>query len=344
MPKVISQTDSAEKSLQEYKQTKPEQLSLFELLLPEEKNYSNTVELYDFIPKYYWGKTEQLRIGGEFLRSLDREFECRGKKYKVKIKPASIEQADGTEKYFYPAKREEVVEDALRKLVCEGKGQFLDDSAGVTFSLYELSEELTSSGHSYSITQIKDALMICAQATLIVTNEDGTEIMVSTIFPTLSLQTKEDWKGKGEKTDSFLRFNPLVTRSIIERQFRQFNYSKSMGYKNVIARQLHKRMSHHYIQAHIAHPYHINLTTIIRDFGITAYKKISFNLREAETGLEELVANNVVLKYKSSRTYDVNRKNKIVDVLFEIIPHPNFVGEVMQANKKTKIIASKTIE
>jgi hypothetical protein len=343
MPKVVSETESSEKSLQEYKQTKPEQLSLFELLLPEEKNYSNTVELYDFIPKYYWGKTEQLRIGGEFLRSLDREFECRGKKYKVKIKPASIEQKDGTEKYFYPAKREEVVEDALRKLVCEGKGRFLDDSAGVTFSLYELSEELASNGHRYSITQIKDSLMICAQATLIVTNEDGTEIMVSTIFPTLSLQTKEDWKGNGEKTDSFLRFNPLVTRSIIERQFRQFNYSKSMGYKNVIARQLHKRMSHHYIQAHIAHPYHINLTTIIRDFGLTAYKKISFNLREAETGLKELIANNVVLKFKSSRTYDVNRKNKIVDVLFEIIPHPNFVGEVMQANKKTKIIGSKII-
>lgn len=344
MPKTVNERKSPEKALQEYKQTKPEQLSLFELLSPEERNYSNTVELYDFIPKYYWGKTDHLRIEGEFLRSLDREFECRGKKYKVKIKPASIEQSDGTEKYFYPAKREEIIEDALRKLVCEGKGKFLDDSAGVTFSLYELSEELKSSGHTYSITQIKDALMICAQATLIVTNEDGTEIMVSTIFPTLSLQTKEDWKGTGEKTDSFLRFNPLVTRSIIERQFRQFNYRKSMGYKSVIARQLHKRMSHHFIQAHIANPYHIKLTTIIRDFGLTAYKKISFNLREAEHALDELKESNVVLTYKSFRTYDANRKNKIVEVLFDIIPHPHFVGEVMQANKKLKIISSQKIE
>lgn len=110
------------KNLNEYDQSRPTQLTLFELLLPQEKGLSNTIELYDFIPKYHWGKVE--RIGGEFLRSLEREFECRGQKYKVKIRPASIEDKDGKERYYYPSKREELVEDALRKFVAEGQGIF----------------------------------------------------------------------------------------------------------------------------------------------------------------------------------------------------------------------------
>lgn len=348
MPKRINEKNSPDKSLQEYTQTKPEQLTLFEMLAPEQKKYSNTVELYDFIPKYFWGKAAQLRVNGKFLHELEREFVCRGKKYKVKIYPSSIKQKNGKEKYFYPSKREELVEDALRKLVCEGKGKFLDDSAGVFFSLYELMDELRSNGHTYSITQVKDALMICAQSSLIVTNEEGTELMVSTIFPTLSLQTKEDWKGKGEKTQSFIRFNPLVTKSIVEMQFRQFNYQNSMKYKSVIARQLHKRMSHHYIQASIAHPYGINLTTIIRDFGLTAYGKISHNLRDVARGMDELMDSNVVLKYEGNKTFDSKNKNKITDVNFVIIPHPIFCSEVMNSNIKAKQIenssSSKTKE
>ncbi len=345
MPKSINDNNQSSKTLDEYNQTKPNQLSLFEMLAPEEKKYSNTVELYDFIPKYFWGKADQLRVNGKFLDSLEREFVCRSKSYKVKIKPASVEQPDGKEIYFYPSKREELIEDALRKLVCEGKGKFLDDSAGVFFSLYELKEELSSNGHTASITQIKESLMICAQSVLIVTNEDGTEIMVSTIFPTLCLQTKEDWKNNnGEKIQSFVRFNPLVTKSIMEMQFRQFNYEKSMQYKSVVARQLHKRMSHNYIQASIVYPYNINLKTIIRDFGLTAYAKISNNIRETEKGLDELIQSFVVLKYEGKKIYDLKSKNKILDVSYVITPHPKFVSEVMNSNQKTKKIEAQTIE
>lgn len=178
------------KKLADYKQEKPIQLSLFELFLPTDKPYSNTVELYDFIPKYHWGKVE--RVDGTFLRSLDREFECRGRRYHVNIQPASLKDKNGEEKYYYPSKREELVEDALRKFAVKGQGLFLDDAAGVTFSLHQLQQELASNGHSYSKDQIKDALLICAKANLTVTSEDGSAILVSGLFETLGLQTRED--------------------------------------------------------------------------------------------------------------------------------------------------------
>lgn len=44
------------KLFSQHTQEKPFQLTLFELLKDEEE-YSHTVELYDFMPKYVWGKS-----------------------------------------------------------------------------------------------------------------------------------------------------------------------------------------------------------------------------------------------------------------------------------------------
>ncbi len=320
------------KNLDDYDQSRPMQLTLFELLLPQERGLSNTIELYDFIPKYHWGKVE--RIGGEFLRALEREFECRGQKYKVKIRPASIEDKDGMERYYYPSKREELVEDALRKFIAEGQGVFLDDAAGVTFSLYQLQEELKRNGHSYNKQEIKDALLICARTNITVTSEDGSAVLVSNLFETVGLQTRESWKGTGQKTRAFVRFNALVSKSIQSRTFRQINYEKVMSYKTVIARQLHKRMSHHYIQASISNPYHILLSTIIRDLGLTLYDRLRDNLRDVQIALDEMKLKDVLLSYKIEKVLENSKRSKLLDAKFILIPNPMFAGEVTRANKR----------
>ena len=64
------------KEFEKLEKSKPLQLMLFELD-PKDKDYSQTIELYDFIPKFNWGKSK--RIEGEFLRTIKRKFECRGK-------------------------------------------------------------------------------------------------------------------------------------------------------------------------------------------------------------------------------------------------------------------------
>lgn len=327
------------KDLGDYELTKPEQLSLFELLLPQEKKFSNTVELYDFIPKYVWGKVN--RIEGEFLRTLVRQFECRGKRYEVKVDPAKITDSKGNSRDYYPSKREELVEDALRKLACEGQGVFLDDAAGVSFTLYQLQKELKNNGHSYSKDQIKDALIVCAKTNLTVTSDNGESILISNMFETLGLQTKEDWTGNKTKTRAFVRFNPLVTQAIKQKQFRQFNYEKTMQYKTVIARQLHKRMSHHYIQASFTNLYTITLRTIIRDFGLTEYSKLTQNLRDCELGLAEMIERNVILSYKVDKTVDSDNKNKLSDARFTITPTPFFADEVKHTNFKQKTLTKK---
>lgn len=319
------------KKLKDYEHTKPTQLTLFEMILPNEREFSNTVELYDFIPKYHWGKVQ--RINDKFLDSLEREFECRGVKYKVKIRPASVEDREGVERYYYPSKREELVEDALRKFVAEGQGVFLDEQAGVTFSLYQLQEELKKNGHSYSKDQIKDALLICARTNMTVTTDNGASVLVSNLFETLGLQTRDDWKDQSNKTRAFVRFNSLVTKSITSRTFRQLNYEKVMSYKNVIARQLHKRMSHHYTQATFTNPYNLLLSTIIRDFGLTPYAQLRDNLRDLQTALDEMVEKKVLLYYKVEKIIENSKRAKLLDAKLVLTPDPSFVSEIIGANR-----------
>ena len=329
---VVSDGEKIVRKLEDYQQTEPMQLSLFEFIQPRERQYSNTIELYDFMPKYYWGKVK--RIDDTFLKSLERSFECRGTKYKIEIKPARVKDKEGIEREYFPSKREELVEDALRRFATAGQGLFLDDAAGVTFTLYQLKQELKRNGHSYSIAQLKDALLICAETKILVSTSDDKAIFVSSIFETLGLQTREDWTGKGKKSKAFVRFNSLVTESIKAGTFRQLNYEKAMSYKSIIARQLHKRMSHHYTQASITQPYHIMLSTIIRDFGLTEYDTPKHNLRNVCKALDEMKEFEVLLSYRIEPTHDAQARNKLTNAKLILTPHPIFAGEVMQANKR----------
>ncbi len=329
-----------QRSLNQYKPSRPEQLSLFELLGEHNKPYSNSIELYDFMPKYYWGKATREKAEKskrEVLPDLEKEFECRGVRYRLRLSPASIKGKDGWSYDYYPGQREELVEDALRKLAAEGQGVFLSDerseAASVTFTLYELQKELKDRGHSYSIVEIKEALQICAKTNLEVTTEDGTSVLFSHVFETLGLQTREDWKGKGQKTRCFVRFNPLVTRGIKSGSFRRLKYDKAMSY-GLIARQLFKRLSHHYTQANLMNRYTVMLTTLIRDFGLTQRKQLRDNLREMQAALEEMKQKGDVLLYEVYPVIDSKQRNKLVDAKIILATAPSFNAEAIEENRR----------
>jgi hypothetical protein len=58
VPPEPSSTDKVKK-LEDYQQSRPEQLHFFELLGLPNKPYSNSIELYDFVPKYVWRAPER---------------------------------------------------------------------------------------------------------------------------------------------------------------------------------------------------------------------------------------------------------------------------------------------
>ncbi len=326
--------------LDDYEQSKPVQMELFEALLPAEKHFSNTIEFYDFCPKYVYWRMERLQ--DKFLDRIEREFECRGATYRLSIDPAKIKDSDGVVRDYFPGVIEELVEDALRKLAVDGHGLFLDDQAAVTFTLYELQQELAKTGHTYSLEQIKKALMVCVGTTIHLTTQTGETVFSDHLFETVGLNTREDWRGQGKKTKAFVRFNSLVTKSIKEGSWRQFNYEISMRFKHVVSRQLNKRMSHNFTQANLAANYTISLSTMLRDFGLTAYTYIRDNLRYVTKALDEMVEKRVIRGYEIKNVYDTERKNKMVDALIEIKPDLNFADQTIRANVKQREVKQLT--
>ncbi len=321
------------KSYERYDHQQPLQLSLFEILEVENRQYSNTVEIYDFLPKEFLGKAT--RVADTYLPRLEREFECRGIKYKMKLDPARVEDKDGTVREFYPSQREEVVEDCLRKLMVEGGGVFLDDQASVRFTLYQLQKELSDNGHTYSYTQIRESLEILTKTNIELSSDNGDIRLIFSPIETLGI------KGEGGETQTFVRFSPLVTNSIKDRKFRLINYKKVMGYRSAIARKLHKRLSHFYIQASLTDKYSALLSTLIRDFGLTKYTQMSKNLRDFEKAVEELKDSNTVLNFSKEEIKQERPRLKVIDYRLTIQPHPEFVSDVKKANYVKSINESK---
>lgn len=305
----------------------PFQLELFTQSNKNSSEYSQTIELYDFIPKYVWGKVE--RVKDKFLEPIKREFVCRNVKYKLVISPAFIEEADGFRAYF-PGKREELVEDALRKLMTEDSALYLEEEASLAFTLYQLQKELAAHKHTYDYAQLKESLEILAKTNIEIESEDKSAKLIFSPIEMLGLS------GQNGETQTFVKFSNLLTRSINEGTYRLFNYEKVMSYDSVIARQLHKRMAHHYVQASFTEKYEILLSTIIRDFGLTKQKRIQQNLQKVEASIEELKNKEVILNCKVEKIYDYEKKQRLEDVKFCFQPHPFFVNETKKANAVSK--------
>jgi hypothetical protein len=320
----ISRKREKAKPFERYEQKHPVQLSFFEILEPENQQYSNTVEIYDFLPKEYLGKAP--RVADTYLPRLDREFECRGVKYRMKLDPARIEDKGGTVREYYPSQREEIVEDCLRKLMVEGNGVYLDDQASVHFTLYQLQKELSDNGHTYSYTQIRDSLEVLTKTNIELSSEDGNIRLIFSPIETLGI------KGEGGETQTFVRFSPLVTNSIKDRKFRLVNYKKVMGYRSAIARKLHKRLSHFFIQASLTEKYSVLLSTLIRDFGLTKYSQMSKNLRDFEKAVEELKESNTILNFYKEEIKQTSPRLKIVDYRLSFQAHFDFISDVKKAN------------
>ena len=321
------------------KRTNPGQLSLFQTFLPDEDKYSNTIELYDAIPKYYSSKHMTLqRKLDTYLPALCRAFEHKKESYKLTIRPARIVYKDESEREYYPSFQEELVEEALRKMACDRlNGVFLNDQAGVQFTLYELQKELRARGHAVNLPDLLQSLKICNLSSLSVERADGTAVIQSAIFPALLVVGKEDWLKKPKQARCYVQFNPLVTASINHLSYRQYDYLTYMSYKHRLARWLHKRMAHNYVQASMMELYSISMNTILRDSGAYRSPRANNNAREIENALDELKSKQVLMAYK--KAVKRGARNKIVDVMYEMRPDFHFIDEMKKANGRSKKIA-----
>ena len=328
--------------------TQPAQLSLFGEFLPPEArdSYSNTIELYDAIPKYFSSKKTmaKLRRDGIFLKSLKRRFRHRDQYYELVIKPARLIDKDAQEKEYYPSHQEEIVEEALKKLACDRlNGVFLNDTAGVQFTLYELDSELKRQGHAMKWSDLIASLEICRGAGIEVIGPEGKVEVKSSIFPVVALVNRAEWEQNPKQVRCYVQFNPLVTYSINKLAFRQFDYATYMQLKNHLARWLFKHLSHHYIQASWDTPYTIMHSTIVGNSYLVNNAQRRDQVRYVCQAFDELKGKADVIAHYKKQMITGPRK-KIEDVKYEILPSLAFINQIKKANRRHQEITQKALE
>lgn len=301
---------------------RPAQIDLFELVDPR---LSNTIELYDALPKYNWAPKREFHDLQE--AEMTRTTMLRGQTYKVVIKPAILKKR-GKAVLIYPSTREEVVEDALRKFATNGQGHMLEENAGVSFTLSQLRTELTTMGHTYNLAEIKEAITVCRGATLECYGDNGQTLISSSFFPLIALTTR------GQYVDSkdarcFVAFNPMVTKSIMNLTFRQYNYELGMEIPSPLARFIYKRMSHYWVQASAMTPYTPKLKSFLQQSPRGVSEDMYSNTRAMNNALNLLIKHKVIARYDQN----VEKKGrKVDDIQYTIYPHDEFIKMTKAAN------------
>lgn len=308
-----------------------EQLSLFEIVeLPgEQQRYSNTIELYDALPKYNWAAQREYADIKD-APPLIRHCSVGRQDYKVIVNPAYVPKKGGSV-LIYPGQREELIEDALRKLAVGGQALMVDSKVSVVFTLYQLQQELKSMGHSYNLDEIKESIYVCRGATLECYADDGATLISSSFFPTIGLTTKGEWATKKKAAKCFVQFHPMVTSSILNLTFRRFNYSLSMQINSPLARFLYKRMCHYFTHASSTMPYCTHLVGFLNQSPRGLSARMSENTRAMKNALEALIKHKVVSHYHEEQ---LKSGRSVLDVMYTIYPHDDFVEMVRQANSE----------
>ncbi len=304
----------------------------------ERERLSNAMDLWDCIPRYSISRQEmnRRRDGKGSLPPLHLGFQHRGQAYAAIIFPAAILEGD-RHACYYPSAREELVEDALRKIaVQQGKGFFEQSTArgGVAFSLYELREELAARGHSMPYRHLVDSLAIMQRSHIEIRKAEGKgEFLVAASYlpavAAVSRQMLEDDPG----ARWVAQFHPLMARSLDQLTYRQFNYATMMGLPTQLARWLYRQLSIKFTFASLfGNPFEMRYSTIKRDSNLLNCKRGIDNRCDVGKAFAELVGCRMLREAQKHAV--IGTRGKVEDVIYSLYPAPEFIREVKAANKR----------
>lgn len=296
---------------------------------------SGSIAIYDTINKYVYGRKGE-RFAQDVSEQKERTCSLAGNSFKVVITPARLRhKVKGVEtvSLVYPSEREEIIEEALRKLCTSGGGTWIDDEAGVFFTLGQVHSELSRHGHGYNKREIKEALEILADAKLEIYSSDGEMKWISPYFPGLRLTTRDDYLKGGKNALCFVKFHALVTRSIRNIDYRQYNYDRFMRLPNALSRNVYKRLVHAFTYAAAGNSHHFMMLEMLANNGHTPSQRLRQDRAKLDAALDTLIEEGVLLEYESS---PVKEGKSVIDYKYIVFPAKKFISEQISANRLIK--------
>jgi len=324
---------------------KNKQYDLFSSFLGDPAELSNSIELWDAIPKYHVSARRQvsLRNAEGRLPVHEHRFVYNDQPCRIVIQPASIQDEDGKYQDWYPSTNEQYIEEVLKKFFADasyGLHEPGEARSWVKFSISMIRRELDARDKARSSQEIIKSLEILANTVIRVYVGDSKKpIHTEPILGQLTGVSRAEYL---EDPSSLwvARLPFLVSKSINQITYRQFDYGTFMGLSSPLARWLHKRFSHRYTNATIGNTYHLMLSTIQRDSGMLTHARINTNTKSLEKALEELVAADVLTAWdKQEQRGD---RNKIHDIKYVFYPSMDFVTKVKAANKRKKVAGAES--
>ena len=320
------------------------QLSLFQGFLANTDNereaLSNAVDLWDSIPRYSISRVRMnaMRTAEGFLAVAELGFNYRGKPLTARIYPAQVKGRDGKWASFYPSAREELVEHALRKISAEQHAGFFDQPnyrSGARFSLHQLRSELEQQGHSLRYDELVEALDILSLSSIELegaTDEGDEAFARSTYLAALSGVKRKDYQADRDAKWA-AQFHPLVTQSIDQVTYRQFNYQRLMQCNTQLARWLINQLVLKYTQASISNSFDMRYSTIKRDSGLLdGYARQRDAVAALDVAWEELKTLGALSIIKKAEQRGA--RTKLEDVIYTLLPSREFAAEQKAANRR----------
>jgi hypothetical protein len=247
---------------------------------------------------------------------IRRTFTFKDRRYNLTLAPAFIEKPDGRIKAQFAGVREEVVEFVIQKLAIQS-GYFAKgpdgggtDSFTLLTSLYQIAHELKRRGEqrdkwaSYSSDQIREALLVLAKTNIHHKSEDGDDDLVFSPIADFGFHNPDGQDRLSPKSTIYIRFNALISKSILARNWRQIDYEGVIGANNFLERWLRKMLGLRFTYAAPNRSFNIRLSTIIENSGVTLYAKLSDNLAYVEQTLRAMP--DVVARYSVDRQFAVH--------------------------------------
>jgi hypothetical protein len=326
---------------------KARQLCLFQTVLAntdqQRDALSNACDLWDSIPRYTVSRSRMnsMRTPEGFLEVLEVPFHYRQRQLIALIYPARVRGADGRHVSYYPSAREELIEHALRKLATEHQAGFFDRAdyrSGVRFSLHRLRRELEQQGHSLRYDELVEGLDILSLSAIeiVAKGADGEEGFARATYLTALAGVNRSAYEADREARWLAQFHPLVTRSIDEVTYRQFNYHRLMKCDAQLARWLLCQLVLKYTQASMVNGFDMRFSTIKRDSALlNGYGRVRDAVAALDDAWKELESLHVLrsIDKKEHR----GSRNKIEDVTYTIIAAHDFSAEQKAANRRLNV-------
>ena len=300
------------------------------------ESVSNTVELWESIPKYFFtpAQVEKLRTIDGLAKPYEQPYSYKGMDCTVTIQPALIKQEDGSYKAFFPSVTEELIEEALKKILADQNYGIHDPAKSETwvkFTLYMVQKELKKRGKSRSIVEIKHAIQVMSLSVLTL-SKGKKELWRGAILQDLVTVDREEYKEDSSSLHA-ARLPLFISYAIDKLEYRQFNIDRLMSLNTQLARWLYKRFVHRYKQASMIDTYHFMYSTIKEESRYLQSNDGRYNRKKMIDALGELKGQGVLMFHE---VQEVKKGRKIIDVKYTVTASLDFRTEQKAANAVTK--------